>query len=140
MVRISNLKLIKILLKNARKPYPQVAKEFNVSETAIRKRVKKLEQEQVILGFTIDVNPKKLGYSHVVLLGIDTLPEKLLEVTRALKEKDEVIKLYLSSGDHMIMAECWFESSEEFMNFIKELESNKSITKVCPAILVERLK
>ncbi len=140
MVRISNLKLIKILLKNARKPYQQVAKEFDVSETAIRKRVKKLEEDKIILGFTIDVNPKKLGYSHVVLLGIDTLPEKLLNVVHELKKRDEIVKLYLSSGDHMIMAECWFEDSESFLAFIRELESNKDITKVCPAILVERIK
>jgi len=37
----------------------------------------------------------------------------------------EVINMYSSSGDHMILIECWFKNSKELTNFIKTLEEIK---------------
>ena len=74
------------------------------------------------------------------MIGIDTKPEYYISTIEKLKEMDEVVNLYASSGDHMIMIECWFKSSEELRKFIKTLESVEGVTRVCPAIILEKIK
>ena len=139
MVRISNLELLRILKENSRIPFVKIAKIFGVSETAVRKRIRKLEKEGIIKKYTIEVNLKKIGL-EMALIGIDTKPEYYISTIEKLKEMDEVVNLYASSGDHMIMIECWFKSSEKLRKFIKTLESMEGVTRVCPAIILEKIK
>jgi Lrp/AsnC family transcriptional regulator for asnA, asnC and gidA len=139
MVRISDIDLIRELEKDCRKPFTEIAKKFKVSEAAIRKKVKKLLKLGIIR-FSLDVDYKKLGYNYVAIIGIDVLPEHFVKIIEMLKEDKEVKELYTSTGDHMILAKVVFRTNEELNEFVKILEKNKMITKVCPAIIVERIK
>jgi len=140
MVRISNLELLKKLRENSRVHYTQLARHFGVTETAIRKRIKKLEESGVIVKYTIDINPKKIGFESVALIGIDTKPEKYIKTIEELKRMKEVFTLCSSSGDHMILAECWFKNSKELSDFIKKIGRMDGVLKVCPAIITEKIK
>ena len=140
MVRISDIKLIKILLTNSRLPYTKIADELGVTEAAIRKRIKKLESQGVIKKYTIYVDPKAMGYNYDVLIGLDTTPEKFISILNILKEDEKVIELYTSTGDHMILIRTWLKDSKELDSYIKYLESMEGVTKVCPAIIIERIK
>ncbi len=140
MVRISEIKLIKELMKNARVPFTRLARKFKVTEAAIRKRVKKLEEQGIIEGYTINVNLRKLGYKIHALIGVDTKPESYIHVINKLKRDKDIISLYSSSGDHMIMMEVWLKDSEELAKFVKKLEGIKGVTRVCPAVMLERIK
>ncbi len=139
MVRFSNFDLIRILMKNSRTPYTIIAKKFGVTETAIRKRIRKLEDNGIIVSYTIDVNTKKLGFS-VGLIGVDTKPEFYTNVIEELKSNPKIKKLYTSTGDHMLMFEFWFKNNKELRNFTKKIKNIQGVTKVCPAILLERIK
>ena len=140
MVRISNIKLLRILRENSRISYLEIARILGVSETAVRKRVKRLLEEGVIRRFTIEIDPKKVGYQVVAMIGLDTKPEALISVLEMLRELENVQSLYSSSGDHMIMMECWFKDYNELSRFIKSLEEIEGITRICPAIILEKIK
>ena len=140
MVRISNHKLLKILMKNSRTPFLKIARMLGVSETAVRKRVKKLQEAGVIRRFTIEVDPKKVGFEVIALIGMDTKPEHYLSTLGKLKGMEEIVSLYSSSGDHMILMECWFKNSGELAEFCKRLEAMEGVTRICPAIILEKIK
>ncbi|NJE25335.1 Lrp/AsnC family transcriptional regulator [Thermococcus sp. MV5] len=133
--------IIEMLTKDARMPFTEIAKILGISETAVRKRVRGLEEKGIIRQYTIKVDPQRLGYNLISLTGVDTRPEKLFEVAEKLKAFEFVRELYLSSGDHMIMAEIWAKDGED----LADIMSNKigkidGVTKVCPSIILERLK
>ncbi len=133
--------IIEMLTKDARTPFTEIAKALRISETAVRKRVKALEEEGVIEQYTIKVNPAKLGYTLVSLTGVDTLPERIFIVAEELKEFDFVKELYLTSGDHMIMAEVWAKDGQDLSEILSaKIGQLEGVTKVCPAIILERLK
>ncbi len=140
MVRISNLELLKKLKENSRISYVSLARHFKVSETAIRKRIRKLEEGGVIIKYTVQVNPKKIGFDVDALIGVDTKPEKYIQTLESLMQMKEVMTLCSSSGDHMIMVECWFQNSKELTRFIKMLEKMDGVTKICPALITEKIK
>ena len=58
MVRISNHNLIRLLMENARASYVEIAEKLGVSEAAVRKRIKRLEDLGVIRRYTIDLDPR----------------------------------------------------------------------------------
>ncbi|ASJ08028.1 transcriptional regulator [Thermococcus siculi] len=133
--------IIEMLTKDARTPFTEIAKVLGISETAVRKRVKALEEAGVIRQYTVVVDPSKLGYNLVSLTGVDTLPEKIFEVASKLKELEFVRSVYLTSGDHMIMAEVWAKDGEDLSDIISnKIGSIDGVTKVCPAIILEKLK
>ena len=140
MVRISNLEIVRQLKENARMSFVDLARHFGVSETAVRKRVKGLEEKGVIRKYTIDVDPKKIGFDVDAVIGIDARPEKYIQILEKLRGMKEVMRLCSSTGDHMLMIECWFENSGGLVKFVKALEKIDGVTKVCPALINENMK
>jgi len=133
--------IIEMLTKDARTPFTEIAKVLGISETAVRKRVKALEEAGVIKQYTIIIDPSKLGYNLVSLTGVDTMPEKIFEVAAKLKDFDFVRNVYLTSGDHMIMTEIWAKDGEDLSDIISnKIGKIEGVTKVCPAIILEKLK
>jgi len=140
VVRISNLEILRLLRENSRMPFLRMAEMLGVSETAVRKRVRKLEREGVIRRYTIEMDLRKLGFKVNALIGVDTRPEHYLSTLERLRGMEEVMSLYSSSGDHMILIESWFRDSEELTEFVRRLESLEGVTRVCPAIILEKIK
>ncbi len=140
MVRISDKKLLEIIQRNARMKNTDIARELGVTEGAIRKRLKELEKRGVIKGYNAKIDIKALGYSIDTLIGVDTSPEAYIHIIENLKRKRNVIQLWTSTGDHMIMFRAWFENNDKMRSFVKALERTEGVVKVCPAILVEEIK
>ena len=140
MVRISDEKLLEILRENARLPYVKIAEKLGVSEAAVRKRIKKLEKEGIIRKYTIEVDPRKIGYQIVALIGIDTKPEHYIKALEEIKKMPEIVNLWTSSGDHMILAECWLKNSQQLTEFVGRLEKVEGTTRICPAVILEKVK
>jgi len=138
--KIDVKRLIDILDRDGRRSFVDIAREFGVSEAAVRKKVKKLVEEGIIKRFTVEVDPRGIGYSVVACIGVDTEPEKLVSAISLLKEDSRVRRLYASAGDHMLMLFSWFRRHGDMEEFVKELESMEGVVKVCPAIILERIK
>ena len=132
--------VIKELLRNGRKSFVDIAAELNVTETAVRKRVKKMEEEGIITRYSVEINPRELGFGVKALIGLDTTPQRYLAVIQKLKKNDMILSLYSSSGDHMIMMECWFEDDEKLTDFLEHLEKMNGVIDVCPTIITDLIK
>ena len=134
-------RIIEILEKNARTPFTQIAKEVGLSEGAVRKRVEALERKGVIRKYVAVVDPKKLGYNNVTILGLDVDPTKLLDIANEIAKIKEVRTVCLSTGDHMIMAEIWAKDGKELSEILaKKIGKIDGIKRLCPAILLEKIK
>jgi len=40
----------------------------------------------------------------------------------------------------MILAECWFRNFDEMKDFNEKLAKMEGVTKICPAIILEKIK
>ncbi len=136
-----DIRIIQMLREDARISYTNMAKRLNITEAAVRKRVKNLESKGVIKKYTVEVDSSKLGYNIVSLTGVDTEPEKFLEVAKKLKDEDFTKSVYITTGDHMIMTEIWAKDGDELTKIISEKIGKLSgVKKICPAIILEKVK
>lgn len=134
-------KIIAALQENARMPFIEISKRLHMSESAVRKRVKRMEREGVIERYTVVVNPPKLGYNAMAIVGLDVVPEKYLVVIDELAKLEEVKKLATSTGDHMIMTVIWSHDNRELTDIVmQKIGRIEGVIKVCPAVILERIK
>jgi len=134
-------RILSVLEEDAKASYADIANRANVSKPTVRKYIEKLEDEGVIVGYSADVDPKKLSSQSIALVGIDVESERYVEATRALKNLTEIESLYTSSGDHMLMAEVRAGDGDELADVIGDhiLEID-GVTAAHPSFLQERLK
>lgn len=133
--------ILGVLEDDAQASYAEIARRAGVSKPTVRKYVDKLEGEGVIVGYSADVDPKKLSNQTIALVGIDVESERFVEATRALKQAADIEALYTSSGDHMLMAEVRAADNDELGDIISEaILSIDGVTAAHPAVLQERLK
>ncbi|AHG04168.1 AsnC family transcriptional regulator [Halobacterium sp. DL1] len=134
-------RILAALEEDAQASYADIAARADVSKPTVRKYIDKLEEEGVIVGYSADVDPKKLSGQSIALVGIDVASERYVEATRDLKELDAVRALYTSSGDHMLMAEVRAADGDELGGVISDdVLGIDGVTAAHPSFLQERLK
>ncbi|MCD6512026.1 MAG: Lrp/AsnC family transcriptional regulator [Thermoplasmata archaeon] len=132
--------ILEMLSKNARTPYIKIARRLGISETAVRKRIKKLEENGIIEGYTLKINPEKIGYKIVAHVGINTDTNAFLKIACRLTEMENVKCVAITSGGHMIMADIWAKDSREMNRLLDKIKSMEGVLEINPSIILERLK
>jgi Lrp/AsnC family transcriptional regulator for asnA, asnC and gidA len=134
-------RILEALEENAQASYAEIADRAEVSKPTVRKYVRKLEDEGVIVGYSADVDPKKLSGQSIALVGIEVASERFVEATRALQDVEAIRALYTSSGDHMLMAEVRADDGDALGDVISEsITAVEGVTAAHPSVLQERLK
>lgn len=134
-----DLTILLNLLRNARITKTSIAEKLGVSETAVRKRIEKLEEQRILLGYRAILDFKKVGL-FASFTGIDVEPEQIWKVMNALKDFEEVFALYLTSGDHTILAEIIAESFEKLKEVHDKISGLSGVKRICPSIVLEVVK
>jgi Lrp/AsnC family transcriptional regulator for asnA, asnC and gidA len=134
-------RILSVLEDDAQASYAEIAERANVSKPTVRKYIEKLEDEGVIVGYTAEIDPKKLSSKSIAMVGIEVASEEYVEATRELKELSEVETLYSSSGDHMLMAEVRAADGDAVGEVISDkILDIEGVTAAHPSFLQERLK
>jgi Lrp/AsnC family leucine-responsive transcriptional regulator len=115
-----DMKIIKALQVDARKPIIHVAREVGANEATVRRRINKLLKEGIIERFTVVLNYHKLGRAIKAFIGLRVQPAKLKEIVDHLSKHPDIQVLYRTSGDTDIFAEVIFEKMEDLKEFLEE--------------------
>ncbi len=112
-------KILNLLNTNARKSYRQMAKELKISMSTVSNRVKGMENEGVIKGYIPVLDPQKVGYDLLVVIGVRISRGKLLEVQNKISKHTGVFGVYDITGEWDSMVFVRFRNREELNTFIK---------------------
>ncbi len=133
-------KIINELSKDAGLSYSEIARALNQNESTIRKRVIALKGKGVIKKFSCVLDHLKVGYNTVAIVGFDVDPSLLLDVAQKLADMSESKYVATSTGDHMLMAEIWAKDGRELSQILSRMGAIIGVKKLCPAILLEKIK
>jgi DNA-binding Lrp family transcriptional regulator len=117
----TDVKIIKTLVSDARLSLREIAKISGVSTQTVLTRMKKLEKEGVLRGYTAVLNHEKLGYQLTALIEITVSKGRLLEMENEIARMSNVVCVYDVTGltDAFVIAK--FKSREELSAFAKRI-------------------
>jgi Lrp/AsnC family transcriptional regulator for asnA, asnC and gidA len=96
-----DLKILEILMQDAKKPYTEVAKRAFVSGGTVPVRMSKMEEAGIVEKTTLKVNYAKLGYDITAFIGIFLQKSALYEqVMTTLKTIPEVTSIHYTTGNY----------------------------------------
>ncbi|WP_305818299.1 transcriptional regulator AsnC [Photobacterium leiognathi] len=136
-IRIDDLDrdILNALMNDARIPYAEMAKRFNVSPATVHVRVEKMRAAEIITGTEVIINPKLLGYDVCCFIGINLNAARDYHSALAkLSELDEVVEAYYTTGAYNIFVKLMCRSIEELqyvlidkLQAIDEVQSTETL-------------
>ena len=112
-------KILRYLIKNARTPFLEIARECGISGAAIHQRIKKLEDMGVIQGSRLVVAPKSLGFDVCAFISIrvsDITQQQ--DTVERLKEIPEIVECHYITGSYNLMVKLYCIDNEHLMRTI----------------------
>ena len=117
----TDVEILKALTLDARLSSRQIAKQCGVSIGTVLSRIKRMENEGIIRGYSALLDHEKLGYELTVVSEITVSKGRLLEVENEIARLPNVCCVYDVTGliDAIIVAK--FKNREELGKFTKRL-------------------
>ncbi len=98
----TDVKILELLMRDARMPYAQIAEEVGLSRPAVTERVKKLEQSGIIEGYSAVLNPEALGQSLTAFISAKhqgVLNDEVQVTLNELAKHGEILEIHSIAGE-----------------------------------------
>jgi Lrp/AsnC family leucine-responsive transcriptional regulator len=118
-----NWKILKCLQQNARMSNAEIGRRVGVSSPAVSERIKKMEDAEIIQGYTTFVSPFELGYQLKALITLRAFMGMLKPFLEKVKTYDEVVNCYRITGNENIVMEVVLKNQKHLEAFIDQLIS-----------------
>ena len=112
-------KILSFLVKNARMPFLEIARECGVSGAAIHQRVKRLESNGVITGSRLLVKPQALGLNVCAFVSVSlSESNRYPEVIEAFKKISEITECHFVTGKYNLLIKIYCFNHDHLMEVL----------------------
>lgn len=136
--------LLKLLQVNGKLKIKELAEELGMTTTPVFERIKRLEREGYITGYTARVDQKKLGYSLVVLCTVSLQAHRvnsIMEFEEQIQQLPEVVECYHTTGQSDYLLKVVVKDMAAYQHFIsRKLAALNNIGKVQSSFVMNIVK
>ncbi|WKT58935.1 Lrp/AsnC family transcriptional regulator [Candidatus Nitrosotenuis chungbukensis] len=136
----TDIKILKNLLVDARLSSRQMALKLGMSTVTILTRIKKMEREKIVRGYTAIIDHEKLGYDLTAIIEIFTKKGKMVEIENELSSLENVCAVYDVTGESDTVVVAKFKNREDLSKFVKSLSSKPNVDKTVTNIVLNTVK
>jgi len=132
--------ILEALLQDGRASFSAIARETNLTDVAIKKRVESLKRRNIISGISVDLNYKSLGYENPIFVQIRSEVSKNKDIIKKLNGMDFVLELYQVLGEYNLIAKLIVPNLETAEKFISQLGLIDGIIDIKTMVVLSELK
>lgn len=112
-----DIRILDVLSEDGRASNTFIARQLGISESAVRKRIKRMRDEELvwIIGYG---DPIKLGYPITTMIHFHVSPKYLKATAEALTAMKETDYVAITSGSSDIVVRAAFKSDEGLLKFL----------------------
>jgi Lrp/AsnC family transcriptional regulator, regulator for asnA, asnC and gidA len=112
-------RLIAELQADGRKPYSRIASELDISESVVRYRAQRLEDDGVLQVVGI-ADPLRIGFDRMALVGLKVEPGSARRVCEVASELPETSYVVMIAGSFDVLVEVIRRDTDHFTELLTE--------------------
>jgi Lrp/AsnC family leucine-responsive transcriptional regulator len=121
MVDDLDKQLLDILKDNSRLSFADLGRKINLSPSAVRERIQKLEEFEVIQKYTLQLNNKKLGNDLEAFILLKVFPGQLKHILKKINSFQEIQEAYRITGSQNIHLKVVVKNQLNLQKLLDEL-------------------
>ena len=121
MVDQVDKQLLGILQENSRLSFADLGRKINLSPSAVRERVQKMEDSGVILKYDIQIDNKKLGYDIEAFILLKVYQGQLKHVLEKIKNYPEIKEAHRITGNQNLHLKVMVENQIALQKLLDKL-------------------
>ncbi|WP_300956719.1 Lrp/AsnC family transcriptional regulator [Muribaculum intestinale] len=140
----TDIRLLKALQRDAKANTKELCDELHISKTPVYERIRRLEKEGVIKGYTALVDNKKVGLPLVIFCNVSLAVHDEEHINRFREDIsgiDEVVECYCIGGFYDFLLKIVLKDLDDYNRFVVEkLTKVEGIVKMQSSFVLSELK
>lgn len=133
--------IISMLQEDGRRSFSDIAEKTERTEVTIRRRVKRLLKQGIIIRFTVVIDPLKTGKQIRAVIRVKTMMKQATAIAEKVKDFEEVNEAYFLDGACGLMLKVTVKDLSELRQFLeKRLGRLPGVGEVETCIVLEDIK
>jgi len=128
--------LLRLLAQDARTAIADLAREVGLSPPSTAERLRRLEAQGVIERYTVQIDPRSLGYTLQAIVRVKPLPGQLHLVEDEIRRIPEFVECDKVTGDDCFVCRLFLRNIEELDGILSKVgeraETSTAIVKATP--------
>jgi DNA-binding Lrp family transcriptional regulator len=132
--------ILELLQEDGKMTIREIAEKIDLSQTAIRSRIQRLEKD-LIKKYMAIIDCRKLGYREMVMASLRVNSRRpIQQIKEEIEMMDKIKYAYVITGDYpiFIMAKCL--DHEDSMLLIEKLRNLPEVEEVKTQLVLDRIK
>lgn len=133
-------KILRTLLMDSRLSYREIARRNKLAVGTVIERLRKLKVNGVIKGYSIDIDPEKIGYKITAIIEI-AMPKSLnVDNRNEITNFPNIYGVYDVTGTRDAFLIAKFKSMDEMNEFLKMLQTKPYVRKTETHVVLRTFK
>ncbi|HPF10276.1 MAG TPA: winged helix-turn-helix transcriptional regulator [Flavobacteriaceae bacterium] len=130
--------ILDMLIENTRTPFTDIAKKLGISAGTVHVRVKKMEEAGIIIGSSLTLDYKKLGYSFIAYVGVFLQKTSQTQfVLERINEIPYVTVAHVTTGKFNIFCKVRAKDTSHAKEIIYKIDDIEGVTRTETMISLE---
>lgn len=136
----ADLRIIAGLRKSSAGSFRRIADRIGVHPGTLIKRMRRLEKEGVILGYSADIDYEKMGYDFMAAVQVSISKGALIEVQNKIRDFRGVMMVLDVTGDFDSLALVVCKNRAEFSRLVKKILSIPQVERTNTHVVLNVVK
>jgi len=132
--------IIEKLITDGRSSFANIAKEINLTDVAIKKRLERLKQKGIIKNIYAEVDFNKIGFSEIANLLISIEPPKQKEIEKKLIDNTDIIQVTEIIGNYNYLVKIIAEDKVDLKSVLDNIYKIDGIRNINVLSVLKEIK
>ena len=140
MIDETDRKIIQVLQEDGRASLRKISEIVGVALGTVSNRVNRLEDTGIITGYSVRLDPEKIGWKLNVVIGLRIQKGRLIEIQEKISGDHRVSGVYDVTGDYDSMIIARARDRDDLDDLIKNVMSIDGIERLLTQLVLNTVK
>ncbi len=132
--------IVALLRENARRSYLDIGKRVHLSAPAVKRRVDRLEQDGIVLGYTAVVDPRVFGWHAEAFVDLYCDGKMPGEAIKAAVEREPgVVSAHTVAGEASALLHVMAQDTKDLESVLERIRGFDGVTRTVTEVVLSTL-